>query len=98
MHARRDMGISMKPDSHLSDLLHTLRDPEEYVRGIVGSFVEGKFDRKEAVVRIGVSGTGVVPNYKAIEPSTVEPSSVPGLKLTVTRRRDVFSGKNHADP
>ncbi|WLA39754.1 hypothetical protein QNJ95_44180 [Bradyrhizobium elkanii] len=51
----------MKPD--LSDVLHTLSDPEEYVRGIVGSFVAHEFNRDEAVIRIGVSGSGIIPNY-----------------------------------
>jgi len=54
---------SVQSDSHVEDVLHTLADPEEFVRGIVASFIEGRFSRDEAVIRIGVSGAGIAPHY-----------------------------------
>jgi nicotinic acid phosphoribosyltransferase len=51
----------MRPDSRIEDVLHTLADPEEFVRGILGSFVG--FSKDEAVMRIGISGSGTAPHY-----------------------------------
>jgi hypothetical protein len=53
----------MQPDARIEDVLITLANPEEFVRGILGSFHEEKFNRNEAVVRIGTSGKGVQPHY-----------------------------------
>lgn len=53
----------MRPDAGIEDVLITLADPEEFVRGILGSFVQEGFDRERALVRIGVSGTGLQPHY-----------------------------------
>jgi hypothetical protein len=40
------------------DIIPTLADAEEYVRGIVGSFIQHGFDKERSAVTIGVSGTG----------------------------------------
>ena len=36
----------IKPDARITDIVQTLADPEEYVRRIVGSFVEHSFDKQ----------------------------------------------------
>lgn len=85
----------MRPDSRVEDVLHTLSDPEEYVCGILASFVGCGFNRDEAVIRIGVSGTGAFPNYcieEGLEPVTLPRFDISG---TCYRRREVFSGRSH---
>ena len=62
----------IKPDARITDIVQTLADPEEYVRRIVGSFVEHSFDKQRSEIRIGVSGKGIYPNYSIIEPCEPE--------------------------
>lgn len=59
----------MKPDARITDIVERLANAEEYVRGIVGSFVEHGFDKQRSEIRIGVSGKGIVPNYSIVEPT-----------------------------
>ena len=62
----------MKPDARITDIVQTLADAEEYVRGIVGSFIQHSFDKQRSEIRIGVSGRGVFPNYSIVEPCEPE--------------------------
>ena len=57
----------MQPDARLEDVILTLADPEEYVRGALESFHVHRFNRNEAVMRIGVSGSGVRPHISIEE-------------------------------
>jgi hypothetical protein len=85
----------MRSDARIQDVLHTLSNPEDFVRGILGNFINGGFNRDEAVVRIGISGTGTAPHY-CIEQGS-ETVAVPGLNQEATgyRRRAVFHGRSH---
>jgi hypothetical protein len=88
----------MKPNARLTDILHTLADPIEYVRGIVGSFVQYQFDKTTSIVRIGISGAGIVPNYSIetpCEPATELPGG-PQITRYISERR-VFNGRNHKE-
>jgi hypothetical protein len=84
----------MEPDSRISDVIHTLADPVEYVRGIVGSFVEYQFDKATSIVRIGTSGRGIVPNYSIETPCEPDPNA--HIKVWVSKRH-VFNGRNHKE-
>ncbi len=90
----------MRSNSRIQDVLPTLNDPEEYVRGIVASFIHGKFSPDEATIRIGVSGDGYAPHYcieqgsVTVELSGQEPLLV-GKKITGYQRRFVFDGRSH---
>ena len=53
----------MKPDARIADIIETLSDAEEYVRGIVGSSIQHSFDKERSSVTIDISGTGLYPNY-----------------------------------
>jgi len=55
----------MKPDVRVADIVESLEDAEEYVRGVVGSFVQHSFDKERSFVTIGISGTGLYPHYFA---------------------------------
>jgi hypothetical protein len=91
----------MRPDSRIEDILHTLKDPEEFVRGIVGSFIEGRFNRDEAIVRIGVSGIGVAPHYcieqgrKMTELNGQIDPKLKGGEISRYQRRTIFNGRTH---
>ena len=84
----------IQPNSRVSDILHTLADPIEYVRGIVGSFVTYRFDKTVSIVRIGVSGSGIVPNYSIETPC--EPDPAAPIKTYVSKRH-IFNGRNHKE-
>jgi hypothetical protein len=86
----------MRPDARIEDVLLTLADPEEFVRGILGSFVQEKFNQDEAVVRIGTSGKGVQPHYSIEEGEGAETSTLPnGMIIKRYRHRAVFHGRSH---
>jgi hypothetical protein len=72
-----------------------LADPIEYVRGIVGLFVVYRFDKATSIVRIGVSGSGVVQNYSIETPR--EPNSLAAMNSYESKlsKRHVFNGRNH---
>jgi hypothetical protein len=79
-----------------------LADPEEYVRRIVGSFVEHSFDKQRSEIRIGVSGRGIYPNYSIIVPCEPEERVFEGqgVSFEITssvRKRLVFNGQSHRE-
>jgi hypothetical protein len=77
----------MKPDARIADIIETLSDAEEYVRRIVGSSIQHSFDKERSSVTIGISDTGLYPNYFIQEPSETAPG----------RRRMVFNGRSHRE-
>jgi hypothetical protein len=77
----------MKPDARITDIIESLADAEEYVRGIVGNFIQYSFDKEQSSVTIGVSGSGLYPNYFLLEPSETPPG----------RRRMAFNGRTHRE-
>ena len=84
----------MRSDAHIEDVLHTLSDPEDYVRGIVGSFISEGFNRDEAVIRIGVSGTGVAPHY-CIEQGSETSTILNSVRIEGYKKRTAFHGRSH---
>jgi hypothetical protein len=77
--------------SRISDLLHDLSNPVEYVTGAVRNFGLYGFDRSTCKIRIGAAGTGKFPNYRIEEPSVPEPF---GMTMTPAC---IFSGRNHRE-
>jgi hypothetical protein len=51
-------------DVVISDILPTLDNPEQYVRGVFGNMVEYRKVHGTAVVRIGTTGRGIAPHYR----------------------------------
>ena len=88
----------LKPDAVISDIVETLTDAQEFVRGIVGSFIQHSFDKQQSVVRIGISGSGTVPNYSIEEPCERIPLVYNGEIIGGTSvRRMVFKGQGHRE-
>jgi hypothetical protein len=86
----------MRPDACIEDAFPTLPNPEEYVRGILESSVSEKFNRDEAVVRIGTSGKGVQPHYSIEEGEGSHTCTLPnGMTMRGYRHRAVFHGRSH---
>lgn len=81
-------------NARVSDILNTLADPTEYVRGILGSFIEHRFDKATSIVRIGVSGRGIAPNYSIETPCEPDPKA---RSKSHVLNRSVFNGKNHGE-
>ena len=80
-------------DSRVNDLVGTLADPIEYVRGIIGNFVGHQCDRETDVVRIGVAGIGFAPHYKIEHPTTID---IFGTPRVIWAAR-IFHGRNHRE-
>jgi hypothetical protein len=87
-------GLFMRSDARIQDIRHTLSDPEDFVRGILENFINEGFNRDEAVVRIGISGTGAAPHY-CIEHGSKTVALLPGLSPEGYRQRAVFHGRSH---
>jgi hypothetical protein len=92
----------MEPDARIADILPTLKDPVEYVRGVVGSFFSYTFDKGKAIIRIGVSGKGTFPNY-CIEQhrdpisTTLEVGEATVEFTTTFEHRHCYRGRNHKE-
>ena len=88
--------MALKPDARITDILSMLADPVEYVRGIVESVIKHSFDKERCAIRIGVTGTGVAPNYSNEEPREPETIEMKGeVFWTINRERMVFNGRSH---
>jgi len=91
------------PDTTILDVLTTLKDPISYLRGIIGSFVKGGFDREKAVVRIGLTGRGIVPNYsieqdlREIPDEDLVGTRIQGLGIKAFAKRQAYRGSNHGE-
>jgi hypothetical protein len=87
-------AVAMRTDARIEDVLDTLADPEEFVRGILESFFREKFNRDEATVRIGTSGRGIWPHYSG-EEGEVETPLPSGKTVRGYRHRAIFHGRSH---
>ncbi len=83
------MSVQITPSSRVSDLINVLSDPVAYVSGVLSNFAFYGYDRDASTVRIGITGTGIFPNYKIEEPS------VPGQFDMIAIPGRTFSGRNH---
>jgi hypothetical protein len=85
--------LNISPDATIADITLLLADAEEYVRRIMENMMSGPYARDDAVVRIGVSGTGVAPNYKIEYPAGQPEMAALGLTITA----DTYSGRGHKE-
>lgn len=53
-------------DAIIDDVMPTLSNPLDYVRGVLGRLHECKHLRGNASVRIGTTGQGLIPYYRVI--------------------------------
>jgi hypothetical protein len=87
------LAEKIAPDSKVSDIIHTLSNPVEYVRQIIGNFVSDQYNRATDVVRIGVAGIGVAPNYKIESPFTLDMLGTPRVMWGAR----IYHGRNHKE-
>ncbi len=86
----------MQSSAHIEDIINTLFDSRKFIVRLLENFSTYGFDRENAVIRIGVSGTGRFPNY-CIQEGCGE-RSVKILHEVVLRgyaKREVFHGQSH---
>jgi hypothetical protein len=53
-------------DATIHDVMPTLNNPENYVRGVLSRLHECKQARGNASVRIGTTGQGLIPYYRVV--------------------------------
>ena len=63
----------MKPDARIRDIIETLADPEEYVRGIVGNFVQHSFDKERPQSPSALLGPAFTPIISSKSPVRLSP-------------------------
>lgn len=87
--------MTLRPDSRISDVLHIVYDPEEYVRGILDNFYRWEFSKDKAVVRIGVSGNGHAAHHCIEQGTSTMPLPDLGVEIEGFETRGVYHGRSH---
>jgi hypothetical protein len=70
------MAIAIDPASRITDIVHKLEHPENYVSGVLENLWHCRGEHGVASVRIGITGEGKAPNY-LVEYSEEGPGSPP---------------------
>ena len=92
------MSGQIASGSRIDDLIHILSDPIEYVGGVISNCVYYGFDCENSAIRIGITGTGLFPNYKIEEPSIPVTVTVLSRQFEMTTTpAHTFSGRNHRE-
>ena len=82
----------------ISDLIHVLSDPIEYVNGVTGNFTLYGYDPETSAIRIGVKGSGIAPNYKIEAPSIPFRLKIGTQEFAMTKTpHHTFNGRNHTE-
>jgi hypothetical protein len=61
------MTMKLARDTKLRDVLTTLTDPDRYVSQAFGVMHRATKEHGEVVMRLGITGTGKLPNYRLEE-------------------------------
>ncbi len=79
-------GPSLDIDATIDDLVESLDDPEDYVRGALDNLHAEVMKEPNSRLTIGITGYGVYPNYKIDTP----------VKLKMAPSK-IFSGRTHQE-
>lgn len=90
------MTKKLDSKSSIRDVLATLDNPVEYLRGIVGNMVAYKRERNldDAAVRIGATGRGLAPHYR-VEPTTSMVDAFLDGDIELNAYKIAFHGRSH---
>jgi hypothetical protein len=92
------MSAELPATTRISDLIHALTDPVEYINGVAANFVSYGYDPETCVIRHGIKGAGIAPNYRIEEPSVPITINVCGTTITMTATpAHTFNGRNHRE-
>jgi hypothetical protein len=92
------MSGQITSGSRISDLIHVLSDPIEYVDGVFGNFTFYGYDPETSAIRIGVKGSGIAPNYKIEAPSIPFTLKIGTQEFAMTETpAHTFNGRNHRE-
>ncbi len=67
------MRHNLEANVTLRDLVGKLNDPVAFIRGVIGVMHETKKEHGDVVVRLGLTGTGKLPNYRLDSAVTGQP-------------------------
>ncbi len=84
--------------STVVDLLPRLADPAAWLTGLLSNFVSHGYDPEASVIRHGLTGDGIVPNYIIQEPSRPVVLQIGSFKTQLAEYpHRTFSGRNHRE-
>jgi hypothetical protein len=97
---------TIPPDATIVSIMGRLRNPEEYVRPLLGNMHACRKAHGNASVRIGVTGKGITPHYRVgyggvldFDGVKLASEEIPGLEATVIPGLEAlfgaFDGRNH---
>lgn len=86
--------MTLNENATVRDILNSLRDPEEYVRGVLGNMVDYKNRRGSVLFRMGISGEGVIPNYR-LQVTDSKLDEVSGVFSPDSDVFEAYSGQTH---
>ncbi|MER9687877.1 MULTISPECIES: hypothetical protein [unclassified Mesorhizobium] len=90
-------GVKLSGNATVLDVVRTLDQPRGYVLGVFNNMHDYKRRHGSAFVRIGITGRGMMPNYR-LEPTN---DSVMGFLADLVQGGDVdrhfvaYHGRNH---
>jgi hypothetical protein len=81
-----------------SDFVHILADPNGWLLGVYRNFIAHGYDPTTSLIRRGITGKGVAPNYRIEEPSylTTFHFDAQSIEMTATPGRS-FNGRHHRE-
>jgi len=66
--------------------------------GVLSNFVSNGYDSEVSAIRIGITGSGIAPNYKIEEPSKPFILEIGAQKFEMTETpARTFNGRNHTE-
>jgi hypothetical protein len=89
-------------DATIADVLTTLANPEEYLRGVLGNLYACKSQKQtgqkgDVVARIGITGQGIVPHYRIDYFADVDLSDIGLEGRTMRATFGAFDGRTHKE-
>jgi hypothetical protein len=75
------MPAQLPATTRISDLINSLANPVEYLTGIAENFVCYGYDPETCMIRSGIKGAGINPNYRIEKPSVLTTMNVRGTTL-----------------
>lgn len=97
---------AIPPDATIVTIMRKLKNPEEYVRPLLGNMHACLKAHGNASVRIGVTGKGITPHYRVgygavldFDGIKLAGEEIPGIEATVIPGLEAlfgaFDGRNH---
>jgi hypothetical protein len=84
--------------STVIDLLPRLADPPGWLSGLISNFVSYGYDPATCIIRFGLTGAGIAPNYIIQEPSEPCILQIKSVRIQLTAcPHRAFSGRTYRE-